>query len=95
MITGTSIFGPFVVMHFGSLIFFGSSPIIIAFTGGLRFINYFIEWRFSNTIPRIIHTTPPITPVSPTLIQQILDFIADGLEKAANTIKDISKTKKE
>lgn len=95
MITGTAIFGPFVVMHFGSLIFFGSSPIIIAFTGGLRFINYFIEWRFSNTIPRIIHTTPPIIPVSPTLIQQILDFIADGLEKAANSIKDISKTKKE
>jgi hypothetical protein len=88
MITGTAIFGPFVVMHFGSLIFFGSSPIIIAFAGGLRFINYFIEWRFSSTISTI-------KPILPTLIQQILDFIADGLEKTANTIKDISKTKKE
>lgn len=97
LITGAVIIGPFAFIHFGSSILLGFSPILAAFSGGRRLINYFIEGYFPTTAPRITTTTRPIVPITPlplTLIQQILDFIVDRLEKTANAIKDINKNKK-
>lgn len=98
IITGAVIIGPFAFIHFGSSILLGFSPILAAFSGSRRLINYFIEEYFPTTAPRITTTTRPIVPITRlplTLIQQILDFIVDRLEKTANAIKDINKNKKD